>query len=140
MPKPPSAPPETELRVAATLLEVRRLTDCVRSFGLAHGLGEDTLVDLELAVGEAANNIVIHGYRGSAGEIALRIAQAGSDITVELADRGAAIPPDKLDALSAVDVHAESGRGLGIIRACVDTVAYASTDGVNRLTLSKRLG
>ena len=90
------------------------------------------------AVGEAYNNIALHGYEGrDAGLIRMQIEQGSDSIRVVLEDTGTsfdpaqAITPD-LDALP------ESGLGVFIMRSFVDEVEYvAGTPNV--LTLFKRL-
>ena len=137
MPTPPSAPPEAAISVDAQLEEVRRLTDCIRRFAEAHGSDEAALIDLELAVVEAANNIVLHGYSGAAGRISLQAVKSDDRLCVELVDTGAPIPAASLERPASAEHCAESGRGLAIIRACVDELAYESANGVNKLSLLK---
>ncbi len=138
MPPRPSAPPEAAITIAATLEEVRRLTDRVRAFAEAHDSTEQVLIDLELAVAEAANNIVIHGYGGASGEITLQLSRPPEGLCIELLDSGAPIPAAMFDRTSPAPNGAESGRGMAIIFACVDEIAYESADGINRLSLLKR--
>lgn len=138
MPTRPSGPPDTSVSVPATLEEVRRLTDCVRAFAEAHKSSEAAVIDLELAAAEAANNIVLHGYDGALGEITLHLTQDQEGLWIELVDSGVPIPAAVLDRPSSAEHSAESGRGLAIISACVDELAYETAHGVNRLSLLKR--
>jgi serine/threonine-protein kinase RsbW len=97
------------------------------------------LIDLDLAVVEAANNIVLHGYDSDESQHFEVYMQARSEgLTVLLADRGRPVPAPKLEAPSLAAFDAECGRGFGIIRACVDSFGYESQGGVNRLTLFKK--
>ena len=100
-------------------------------------LGEMALADLELAVVEAANNIILHGYTSGTGSIECTVGGADGDVRVVLIDTGSPIPAEKLNRSQAPDALSESGRGLSIIHACVDALDYASSGGENRLTLSK---
>ena len=90
------------------------------------------------AVGEAYNNIALHGYAGrEPGTIRMEIEQGSDWIRVVLADTGASFdpagarPPD-LDELP------ESGLGVFIMRSFVDEVTYVPGPP-NVLTLFKRL-
>jgi serine/threonine-protein kinase RsbW len=90
------------------------------------------------AVGEAYNNIALHGYAGrEPGSIKMEIEKGSDWIRVVLEDTGAsfdpagASPPD-LDALP------ESGLGVFIMRSFVDEVTYVPGPP-NVLTLFKRL-
>jgi serine/threonine-protein kinase RsbW len=89
------------------------------------------------AVGEAFNNIVLHGYAGrDDGIIDLEICTAPDHISVELRDWGqsfdpAAVAPPDFDDLP------ESGLGLYIIQAFMSMRYRAGTPNV--LVLSKAL-
>jgi serine/threonine-protein kinase RsbW len=124
------------IRVTAELGAVRELAQAVREAGVQARIGADALVDLELAVVEAANNIVIHGYGATSGAIEMRIV-AGDGLQVELRDQGRPIPAEKLAESAAPFTLCEGGRGLAIIRSCVDRFDYRSEGGTNRLTLFK---
>ena len=127
------------LRIPAHLSSVALLAAAVREEGGAAGLAEDALIDFELAVVEAANNIVAHGYAGSSGDIELRAVQ-DSGLLIELIDMGRPIPAGLLDNPPTVGTDAERGRGLAIIRSCVDRLDYFSVEGANRLRLFKARG
>jgi len=93
------------------------------------------------AVGEAFNNIVLHGYAGShRGEVVMEIEVSDSAMTVRLLDTGKGFDPlsepePDLDSLPA------SQLGLYIMRKCVDDVTYrlGVPPSPNVLTLTKRL-
>lgn len=127
------------LRIPARLEAVARFASVVREVGEAAGLGETEVVELELAVVEAANNIVSHGYDGASGEIEMRVA-GEIGVAVELIDTGRPIPPGLLENPPSVSLDAERGRGLAIIRTCVDRLEYSSVQGTNRLRLFKARG
>ncbi|HWH22515.1 MAG TPA: ATP-binding protein, partial [Allosphingosinicella sp.] len=82
-----------ELRLPAQLEEVRRLSPLLSDAAGAAGLDPTAMIDLELAMVEAANNIVIHGYDGgSQEEFEVRIFRQGDILAVSLGDRGRRIP------------------------------------------------
>lgn len=99
------------------------------------GAGAEQLIDIELAVVEAANNIVLHGYGSREGKIAAAFSAEGGRIEVVLEDRGAPIPPDRLAAEDSTGAQDISGRGLGIIAVCTSALHYSSRGGLNRLAL-----
>jgi serine/threonine-protein kinase RsbW len=89
------------------------------------------------AVGEAFNNIALHGYRGRPADVVrLQLEVASGYLRVTLEDFGAsfdphAAPPPDLAALP------ESGMGIFIMRSFVDEISYQ--DGrPNVLTFLKR--
>ncbi len=97
--------------------------------------------DMELASVEAANNIVLHGFRSMADrhyDVVIDIADG--ELRVSLSDDGEPIPPAALaDTSTGWSLEAESSRGLAIIRACTDRQEYGRVRGRNRLRLVKRL-
>jgi serine/threonine-protein kinase RsbW len=130
--------PPLVLSLKARLEEVRRISEAVAVAARKAGLSAGELIDFELAVVEAANNIVLHGYEGDerqSFEVTIRVQSQG--LVVVLADSGRPIPAQRLQSANPAPVDAECGRGFGIIHACVDALAYESVDGVNRLTLVK---
>lgn len=129
-----------DMTVPGQLDRVRDFAPALHQHGSAVGLSDEALIDLELAVVEAANNVVTHGY-GSDQQAVLRmrIFGTGNGVAVEIADHGTTISDLLARVDDAVPKFSESGRGLAIIRACVDTLKYQSEGGVNRLTLFKEL-
>jgi serine/threonine-protein kinase RsbW len=128
------------LRVPARLEEVRTLAEGLRQACAAAGMGDDAAFELELAMVEAANNIVLHGYVGRDDTvIRMEVRRIPAAIEVTLTDTGAPIPASVLDLPGEVSVDSEHGRGIAIIRAFVDGMDYRSLDGVNRLLLRKAL-
>jgi serine/threonine-protein kinase RsbW len=91
------------------------------------------------AVGEAFNNIALHGYRGRTPDVVrLRFELGAGSLRVTLEDFGASFDPQ---AAAQPDLTAlpESGLGIFIIRSFVDEIAY--THGrPNVLTFVKRAG
>ena len=90
------------------------------------------------AVGEAYNNIVLHGYAGrEPGSIQLNIENVSECVRVVIRDTGASfdpsqcLPPD----LAALP---ESGLGIFVMRSMVDELSYVA-GSPNVLTLVKRL-
>ena len=97
------------------------------------------------AVGEAFNNIVLHGYasrrkqqpqiRQPIGSIDLRIQTRRGHIRIELRDWGSGFDPTRVPP-PAFDTLPESGLGLFIMQSFM-TMAYRP-GRPNLLTLSKR--
>jgi len=93
------------------------------------------------AVGEAFNNIVLHGYSGSqCGEVDIEIEVQKDAVTIRLFDTG-----KEFDPLSKpepdLDGLPESQLGVFIMRKFMDDVTYRKgvPPSPNVLTLTKRL-
>ena len=88
------------------------------------------------AVGEAFNNVVLHGYAGrKEASIDLRIQTRRGLIRIELRDWGASFDPTTVPA-PALDTLPEPGLGLYIMQSFMDMTSRPGRP--NLLTLSKR--
>jgi sigma-B regulation protein RsbU (phosphoserine phosphatase) len=132
-----------ELEIRSDLTDLRRARDFVRAFCRtipAGHLGEDDVAELELAVNEAASNIMKHAYHGRTDQRIQLDAQAQPDrLTVRLHHLGdpfdpARVPPPVLDG------SRESGFGVYLINQSVDDVRYSRDErGRNCIDLIKVL-
>jgi serine/threonine-protein kinase RsbW len=112
------------------------------------GVDEDSIADILLAATEACSNVVLHaGPSVRAYTVALTV--DGTACRVEVADVGRGLRARLADtsrSASAVSspAHlsalAESGRGIAIMRACMDAVSLRSAPGRGtRVVLAKRV-
>jgi serine/threonine-protein kinase RsbW len=98
---------------------VRRLAaQALRSFGVT----EHDVDEVQLAITEACANVIDHAAESETYEVLVELAADRCAITV--VDQGGgfdatAVPADAHD-------HAESGRGMALMRALVDNVAFTS--------------
>ena len=135
---------QKELRIEATIENVRRISEFVRGTGQHMRLMEDTLFDIDLAVEEASANIVRHAYRpGQAGDILLRVETTDDVVRITLTDWGLPFDAKKVrpfDVDAPVETRAKGGMGLRIIDWLMDDVARetaSSFGGPNILALRK---
>ena len=85
---------------------------------------DDMLHRLELALTEAASNIILHSYEGQqSGPITLTIEADARQVSMTLRHRGNPFDPQSA-ADPVFDGSKESGFGLYLIRQCVDDVQY----------------
>lgn len=135
-----------ELRVEATAENLRTISHFIHGAGQRLLMAEKTLFHVDLAVEEAATNIVQHAYPpGQAGEILVRVETVGDALHVTLTDWG--IPFDPKDA-RPFDIHApvemrvKGGMGLHFIYSLMDDVVRHTSPAPgepNTLTLIKRI-
>ncbi len=135
-----------ELRVAATLENLRKVSEFVRDIGQQLRLTEEVLFDIDLAVEEASANIVRHAYRpGQAGDIRLRVETTDDTVRITLTDWGLPFDPESVtlfDVRAPVETRAEGGGGLHLIYSLMDGVARETASapgGPNVLMLSKHI-
>ena len=110
-------------------------------------LSEEAAGDVELALVEAATNVVRHGYGSEGGPIRIEVSQIPDGVVVRIFDWGRPIPGEALASagLSRFDFDPsnlleipEGGMGLSLIAAVMDEVTYRSDEGQNVLTLLRR--
>ncbi|HMJ11443.1 MAG TPA: ATP-binding protein [Polyangiaceae bacterium] len=96
------------------------------------------------AIGEAFNNIAIHGYRGAlVGDVQIEIGPVPDGIELCMMDHGVTFDLSLAEPTrpsSEPDQLPESGMGLYIIRSFMDSVAYRAggPEQPNVLRLTKR--
>ena len=91
-------------------------------------LDEDDMAQLELAVNEAAANVMKHAYQGQTDQpVRVEITSETDAITVCLAHKGKTferkeVPPPSFDGTR------DNGFGVYLIEQCVDTVRYVENE------------
>jgi serine/threonine-protein kinase RsbW len=109
------------------------------------GMDEESVYDILLAATEACTNVLAHGGREvreytvvtSLGAVGCQVEVADQGVGAVLAEAGspeppewpAAAGPDECHLETAIAQLPESGRGLAVMRACVDNVTLDSRPG-----------
>ncbi|MFF8592794.1 ATP-binding protein [Streptomyces sp. NPDC015220] len=130
------------LRVPATVDSLEPVSDFVLVLGRQARLPQSSLYRFRLAADELATNIVLHGYRGEPGEIAVDGGIDPDEVWVRFQDDAPAFDPRQGMRAPALDVplaQREIG-GLGVFLAftAVDTFEYELVAGRNVSTLVMR--
>ena len=122
----------------------RVLGDTLRGLGM----DEESVYDILLAATEACTNVLTHGGR-KVRSYAVVTSLGAVGCQVEVADDGAGLVPSNLPGrgapepdpqLTPVAQLPESGRGLAVMRACVDNVTLDSRPGRGTVvTMRKRI-
>lgn len=106
------------------------------------------IAKIELAMVEAVNNAVEHAYHNEPGHPVVVEFQLGSGFfSLLVHDRGESMDPRKLAMVAEFaepdradpETWHSRGRGLAIIKSCMDSVDYRIGDGVNTLAMSRML-
>lgn len=130
---------EIEIRVPCKPEYVRTIRKAVADFAVTMKLPECDIEALEIAISEAASNVVRHAYVGCEQAEPLRVKCSHDDggLTVEVVDRGRGFnaPPDGV--VPEVDLNREGGLGIILIKELMDRVYYVSKP--NRGTRIKML-
>jgi serine/threonine-protein kinase RsbW len=126
-------------RFAAELANLAPIRQFVEEAATSAGADREAVTGLIQAVDEAATNVIVHGYRGSLGEIELELVREKDALLVRLRDQA---PPFDPTVIPAPDLtlppHKRKVGGLGVhlMRQCVQDMSYRLTPvGENELTL-----
>jgi len=90
------------------------------------------------AVGEAFNNIAIHGYSAGPGDVDIEIEFENEQILIRMMDTGLSFDPSTVPE-PALEELPESGMGLFIMNSFMDEVTYTAGNP-NVLCMIKRRG
>jgi serine/threonine-protein kinase RsbW len=82
-------------------------------------LGDDRLLDINAAVSEACNNVVVHAYEGTEGLMDVYLCIQPSELEVIVSDDGVGIRPN----VPEPDLEVQ-GLGLSLIHALTDRVEF----------------
>jgi anti-sigma regulatory factor (Ser/Thr protein kinase) len=131
------------LQVHATPEEVMRAVDALREFGHTHGIHEDTLFGLTLALEECGSNIVNHALRRDpAQSFQVSFEHTGNAVTIELRDHGPTFDPTQHQVTKPetnLEEQRPGGWGIPLVRRYMDEIRYTRESGQNVLRLTKQL-
>ena len=82
-------------------------------------LGETRVLDINAAVSEACNNVVVHAYPGASGRMEVELSIGATDVEVTVTDHGVGITPNKPEPELGVQ-----GLGLSLIQTLTDRVEF----------------
>lgn len=106
------------------------------------GINQETVYDLQLALDEAATNVITHGYAGmDPGSMILMLEIDSKRIRMTLTDFGHPFEPSSApapDLEAALEDRPMGGFGLYFIYQTMDEVDYVTTSDSNTLILIKR--
>jgi len=107
-----SACDEVDVQFTAVPIASRLVRHSVTRFARAAGLAEDQRFALNVAIGEAVNNVIEHGYLRGAGTVSVKVVRDRRRIISTIEDHG----------VWRRARHDGRGHGLSIIRSVMDGV------------------
>lgn len=130
------------LELRSELAEIERLAAFIESFGEAAKLGPDDVFSLQLALEEAATNVITHGY-GAPGQVFTVTLAAGPDaVTATLSDTAAPYDPlARADVVTnaPLEDRAVGGLGVHLLKRLMHRAEYERRGDTNVLTLTRNL-
>jgi serine/threonine-protein kinase RsbW len=133
------------ITVPATLDSLALISDFITGAAARAGLDDHAAWQVQLAVDEAATNIIQHGYQQSEpGDIDLACRVDGSDFVVTMRDRGRSFKPEEVpspDITSPLEERQVGGLGLYMMSRLMDSIHFDFDDQQgNLLTMIKHIG
>ena len=119
-----------EVTLPAEPSSLRLVRQAVAQLSAGVGLDRRRAFDLNVAVGEAVNNVVEHAYGAASGTVHLRAHRDDSTLRVEVEDTGR-WRPDR--------PHNPGGRGFNLMRALTDGVHVVTGERGTVVRLTVRL-
>lgn len=98
------------------------------------------LNNLLLAVNEAISNAMLHGNKASVDKkVSLKVEMEDTSLKVYIKDEGKGFNPDSVpDPTEPENIFRDSGRGLYIMKSCMDEISYNFTPEGTELVLSMK--
>jgi anti-sigma regulatory factor (Ser/Thr protein kinase) len=127
------------LRMTSAVEYVSPLGEALHALCLYATGSECCALDVQRAVVEALNNVILHAYSNQAGnEIIVQWCREKGYLRIEVIDFGLSMSSLPTAVLPAFD--AESGRGWWIIHSCVDDYYYKVVECIERERVYKPEG
>ena len=106
-------------------------------------LDEDLKEELVLAIAEAAQNIVKHGYKGveeTSDRMEIKISMKDSELEIGFFDKGKAVIPENIQHRKLDDIK-PGGLGTFFIKQIMDAAVFKKDQQgwVNHLVLTKKI-
>ena len=130
-----------ELRIPAYADRMSLVRTTLRSAAEHCGFDASATRDLVLAVCEACQNVMQHGYAGQeTGDIVLSMARRDDDVIVSVRDFAAPVDPEKIRPRDLADVR-PGGLGIHFIENLMDSAVFLPVaEGIgNFLQMTKRV-
>ena len=127
------------LTLDSSLASVDKVERTTEEFAAHAGFDEDTVLNIAMAVREAATNAVLHGNAyDPAKKITVSFETNPDDLIIRIADQGPGLDPTNLpDPLAPENILRGSGRGIFLIKAFMDEVHFRQLNPGTELTLIK---
>ncbi|HEX9774304.1 MAG TPA: SpoIIE family protein phosphatase [Actinomycetota bacterium] len=97
-----------------------------------NGFADDEAADVTLACAEACANAIQHAYDGREGTLALDASVQDGAVSIRVRDHGSWKPEG--------EPHEESGRGMRLMRAVMDSVDVVATNEGTEVRMRRRVG
>ena len=134
---------ERHLLLQNDVRQIPQLADFVETIAQESNLDQALAMTLNLALEEAVTNVIMYAYpKGSQGLVDLEAIVRKDSLVFILSDSGKPFDPTaapKADISLDVEERPIGGLGIHLMRELMDSLNYEREDGLNILTLKKKL-
>ena len=134
---------DEQLTLQNDVLQVPQLNAFVKQIMARLNIESTLARKLQLAVEEAVVNVIEYAYpQGVMGDIHLHVTSDGQSLKFVIKDHGVAFDPtmkEKTDTTLSAEDRPIGGLGILLVREMMDSINYIRTEGMNVLTLSKKV-
>jgi sigma-B regulation protein RsbU (phosphoserine phosphatase) len=134
---------ELQFTLKNRVAEIARLGERLGEFAALHQLTPNVLYNLNLALEEAVNNIISHGYSDHREhEIRVRIRVESGAVIAELKDDARPFNPltaPNANVTTPLDERPAGGLGIHLMRKLMDGIEYQRLEDGNLLIMKKNL-
>ena len=125
----------------STLETVDSAEQTASQFAIEAGFSEETVMQIGMAVREAAINAVLHGNAYDPGKkVNLDLERTGQDLVITIRDQGHGLDVSKIpDPLAPENLLKTSGRGIFLIRSFMDEVQIHPSQAGTEVKLIKHV-
>jgi phosphoserine phosphatase RsbU/P len=139
--QPMPLPPPTHIVIRNNMADLAALTTAMERVGAEHGMPEQSLFQLQIALDEIVSNVIKYAWpEGGAHDIELRITARDDGVEVEIIDDGRMFDPrdaPKRHKPLPGQRPQPGGVGVQMTKQLVDRVGYARIGNRNHTTLMK---
>ncbi len=103
------------------------------------GFNESLIDDISIALTELVNNAIHHGNQDDkAKKVTVNFYVYSDHIVIGIRDEGQGFKPDEInDPLHPDNIMSESGRGIYLVKALMDSLEYQITENGTEVFISK---
>ncbi len=123
----------------AQLNQLEAIGEFVTAAARQANMGERDIFAVQMAVDEAATNIIVHGYQEQEGAtLSIACRKEADDLVIEMRDRGRPFDPCEVpepDLHTPLEKRQEGGLGIFLMRRMMDRVEFSRQGDENVLTM-----
>jgi len=124
--------------------DLKRVNSWLDGLSICQNWPEDIIFEVKLAVYEAVANVVFYAFEdGKCHDIIIDLEEPSVGLLeITIVDDGIPFDPTQAEVSPAADSLLDAsinGRGIALFKSLSDSVTYKRQDGLNHLTLQRRL-